>query len=108
MKVSEHVLGPLRDWGLEHVLAGPGDGHGVWEAAPVADKPCVFDFMTGPAVPPISPHVTPDQIEAVACVSPKGDGDRVALVRQGPKPEGQELPPGSRHRRERPGTEDDQ
>ncbi|MGW2936565.1 pyruvate decarboxylase [Streptomyces sp. NPDC001156] len=108
MKVSEHVLGPQRDWGVEHVLAGPGDGQGAWEAAPAADKPCVLDCMTGPAVPPISPHVTPDQSEAVACVSLKGYGDRVALVRQGPKPEGQELPPGSRHRRDRPGTEDHQ
>ncbi|MFD8810887.1 thiamine pyrophosphate-requiring protein [Streptomyces sp. NPDC059627] len=75
----------------------PGGVQGAWEAALAADRPCVLDFVTDPAVPPIPPHATLDQIEAAAASVLKGDSDRVAMVRQGFKAKVQEFLP---HRHE--------
>ncbi|MGY5117057.1 thiamine pyrophosphate-requiring protein [Streptomyces sp. 900105755] len=75
----------------------PGGVQGAWEAALAADRPCVLDFETDPAVPPIPPHATLDQIEAAAAAVLKGDSDRVAMVRQGFKAKVQEFLP---HRHE--------
>ena len=83
----------------------PVDVVGAWEAALAADRPCVLDFVTDPAVPPIPPHATLDQIEAAALSVLKGDSDRAAMVRQGFKAKVQEFLPGHRHREDRPGTE---
>ncbi|MFE9171766.1 thiamine pyrophosphate-requiring protein [Streptomyces kebangsaanensis] len=83
----------------------PGDVRGAWEAALASDRPCVLDFVTDPAVPPIPPHATLDQIEAAATAVLKGDSDRTAMVRQGLKAKVQEFLPGGRHREDRPGTE---
>ncbi|MFB6959788.1 thiamine pyrophosphate-requiring protein [Streptomyces sp. NPDC056309] len=84
----------------------PGDVQGAWEAALASDKPCVLDFVTDPAVPPIPPHASLDQIEAAAASVLKGDSDRAAMVRQGLKAKVQEFLPGGRHREDRPRTED--
>jgi pyruvate dehydrogenase (quinone) len=84
----------------------PGDVRGAWEAALAADKPCVLDFVTDPAVPPIPPHATLDQIEAAALSVLKGDSDRTEMVRQGFKAKVQEFLPGGRHREDRPGAKD--
>ncbi|MGV9247706.1 thiamine pyrophosphate-requiring protein [Streptomyces sp. NPDC003710] len=84
----------------------PGDVRGAWEAALAADKPIVLDFVTDPAVPPIPPHATLDQIEAAAASVLKGDSDRAAMVRQGLKAKIQEFLPGSHHREDRPGAKD--
>ncbi|MFJ9821776.1 thiamine pyrophosphate-requiring protein [Streptomyces sp. NPDC101151] len=86
----------------------PSEVKGAWEAALAADKPCVLDFVTDPAVPPIPPHATLDQIEAAALSVLKGDSDRAAMVRQGFKAKVQEFLPGHRHRKDRPGAEDAQ
>ncbi|MER5516771.1 thiamine pyrophosphate-requiring protein [Streptomyces sp. NPDC002763] len=75
----------------------PGGVAGAWEAALAADRPCVLDFVTDPAVPPIPPHATLDQIEAAAAAVLKGDSDRLAMVRQGFKAKVQEFLP---HRHE--------
>ncbi|MFE4964512.1 thiamine pyrophosphate-requiring protein [Streptomyces sp. NPDC056660] len=75
----------------------PGGVTGAWEAALAADRPCVLDFVTDPAVPPIPPHATLDQIEAAAAAVLKGDSDRLAMVRQGFKAKMQEFLP---HRHE--------
>ncbi|WP_046730431.1 thiamine pyrophosphate-requiring protein [Streptomyces humi] len=75
----------------------PGGVTGAWETALAADRPCVLDFVTDPAVPPIPPHATLDQIEAAAAAVLKGDSDRVAMVRQGFKAKVQEFLP---HRHE--------
>ncbi|MGW0080279.1 thiamine pyrophosphate-requiring protein [Streptomyces sp. NPDC003393] len=80
----------------------PGEVKGAWKAALRSDKPCVLDFVTDPAVPPIPPHATLDQIEAAAESVLKGDSDRAAMVRQGFKAKMQELLPVGRHRAERP------
>ncbi|AZM50252.1 thiamine pyrophosphate-requiring protein [Streptomyces sp. WAC 06738] len=73
----------------------------AWETALAADEPCVLDFHTDPAVPPIPPHATLDQIEAAAASVLKGDSDRAAMLRQGVKAKAQEMLPGSDRREER-------
>ncbi|MFJ7905053.1 thiamine pyrophosphate-requiring protein [Streptomyces sp. NPDC096198] len=93
--------------GLEGMrIEKPDDVQGAWEAALAADRPCVLDFVTDPAVPPIPPHATLDQIEAAALSVLKGDRDRTGMVRQGFKAKMQEFLPGGWHREDRPGTED--
>ncbi|MBO1335700.1 thiamine pyrophosphate-requiring protein [Streptomyces sp. VRA16 Mangrove soil] len=79
----------------------PQDVASAWEAALAADRPYVLDFRTDPAVPPIPPHATLDQIEAAAASVLKGDSDRTGMIRQGFKAKVQEMLPGHRH------TEDD-
>ncbi|MER7483611.1 thiamine pyrophosphate-requiring protein [Streptomyces sp. NPDC126510] len=82
----------------------PQDVRSAWEAALASDRPFVLDFRTDPAVPPIPPHASLDQIEAAAASVLKGDSDRTAMVRQGFKAKVQEMLPGSRHREDRPGA----
>ncbi|MFD7231098.1 thiamine pyrophosphate-requiring protein [Streptomyces sp. NPDC059881] len=79
----------------------------AWEQALAATCPFVIDFRTDPAVPPIPPHATLDQIEAAAASVLKGDGDRAAMIKQGFKAKVQDMLPGRRHRHDRPGTEAD-
>ncbi|MFF3513292.1 thiamine pyrophosphate-requiring protein [Streptomyces sp. NPDC002573] len=75
----------------------PDDVAGAWRTALAADRPCVLDFVTDPAVPPIPPHATLDQIEAAAASVLKGDSDRAAMVRQGFKAKVQEFLPHRHH-----------
>ncbi|MGJ5895094.1 thiamine pyrophosphate-requiring protein [Streptomyces sp. V2] len=72
----------------------PDQVGGAWEAALAAREPYVLDFVTDPAVPPIPPHATLDQIEAAAAAVLKGDSDRAAMVKQGFKAKVQEFLPG--------------
>ncbi|MET8080337.1 thiamine pyrophosphate-requiring protein [Streptomyces sp. NPDC005303] len=89
--------------GLEGLrVEKPQDVRGAWETALAADRPCVLDFVTDPAVPPIPPHATLDQIEAAATSILKGDSDRGGMVRQGFKAKVQEFLPGHRHRENKP------
>lgn len=93
--------------GLDGIrIEKPGDVQGAWESALAANKPCVLDFVTDPAVPPVPPHASLDQIEAAATSVLKGDSDRAAMVRQGFKAKVQEFLPGGSRRADRPGTED--
>jgi pyruvate dehydrogenase (quinone) len=97
-----------RLFGLEGIrIERPEDVQGAWKTALAADRPCVLDFVTDPAVPPIPPHADLDQIEAAALSVVKGDSDRSGMVRQGFKAKVQEFLPGRRHREDRPGAEDD-
>ncbi|MFB7244178.1 thiamine pyrophosphate-requiring protein [Streptomyces populi] len=97
-----------RLFGLEGIrIERPDDVQGAWKTALAADRPCVLDFVTDPAVPPIPPHAGLDQIEAAALSVVKGDSDRTDMVRQGFKAKVQEFLPGRRHREDRPGAEDD-
>ncbi|WP_406840534.1 thiamine pyrophosphate-requiring protein [Streptomyces sp. AHU1] len=97
-----------RLFGLEGIrIERPEDVQGAWKTALAADRPCVLDFVTDPAVPPIPPHAGLDQIEAAALSVVKGDSDRTDMVRQGFKAKVQEFLPGRRHREDRPGAEDD-
>ena len=48
-----------------------------------ARRPCVIVFRTDPAVPPIPPHATREQIEKAAESLARGDSDRVDVVKEG-------------------------
>ncbi|MFI6048879.1 thiamine pyrophosphate-requiring protein [Streptomyces violascens] len=88
-----------RSIGLDGVrVEKPGDVEGAWRQALAADRPFVIDFRTDPAVPPIPPHASLDQIEAAAAAVLKGDSDRTGMIRQGLKAKVQEMLPGTRHR----------
>ncbi|MFI2735757.1 thiamine pyrophosphate-requiring protein [Streptomyces sp. NPDC018711] len=81
--------------GLEGVrVERPEDVEPAWRQALSADRPFVIDFRTDPAVPPIPPHSTWDQIEAAALSVLKGDSDRASVVKQGLRAKIQEFLPG--------------
>jgi pyruvate dehydrogenase (quinone) len=87
--------------GLEGVrVEKPDQVEPAWRQALAADRPFVIDFRTDPAVPPIPPHATLDQIEAAASAVVHGDSDRRGMIRQGVKAKIQEFLPGG------PGGED--
>ncbi|WP_411122808.1 thiamine pyrophosphate-requiring protein [Streptomyces sp. x-19] len=93
-----HYADFARSIGLDGVrIEEPGGVESAWRRALQADRPCVLDFRTDPAVPPIPPHATLDQIEAAAASVLKGDSDRAAMVKQGFKAKVQEMLPGHRH-----------
>ncbi|MEV6734718.1 thiamine pyrophosphate-requiring protein [Streptomyces sp. NPDC051364] len=75
-------------------VENPDDVTAAWRRALAADRPYVIDFRTDPAVPPIPPHATWDQIKAAAEAVLRGDSDRAAVVRQGFKAKVQEFLPG--------------
>ncbi|MGC4948585.1 thiamine pyrophosphate-requiring protein [Streptomyces sp. DT224] len=84
-----------RSVGLDGVrVEKPGQVEDAWHRALACDRPFVIDFRTDPAVPPIPPHASLDQIEAAASAIVKGDSDRVGMVRQGLKAKVQEMLPG--------------
>ncbi|WP_182451941.1 thiamine pyrophosphate-requiring protein [Streptacidiphilus sp. P02-A3a] len=66
----------------------------AWQRALAADRPCVIDFRTDPAVPPIPPHADWAQVKATASAVLHGDSDRTGMVRQGFKAKLQEFLPG--------------
>ncbi|MEU5811700.1 MULTISPECIES: thiamine pyrophosphate-requiring protein [unclassified Streptomyces] len=66
----------------------------AWRRALAAERPYVIDFRTDPAVPPIPPHATWDQIKSAAASVLRGDSDRAAVVRQGVRAKLQEFMPG--------------
>jgi pyruvate dehydrogenase (quinone) len=72
----------------------PEEVEAGWRAGLEADGPAVIEFLTDPAVPPIPPHATWDQMEATAASILKGDADRGSVVRQGFKAKVQEFLPG--------------
>ena len=66
----------------------------AWDEAMAADRPCVVQFMTDPAVPPIPPHATWEQMEKALESIVRGDSDRVDVIKEGVKAKIQELLPG--------------
>ncbi|MDN0198416.1 thiamine pyrophosphate-requiring protein [Streptomyces sp. S.PNR 29] len=72
----------------------PEDVEAGWRAGLEADGPAVIEFLTDPAVPPIPPHATWDQMEATAASILKGDADRESMIKQGFKAKVQEFLPG--------------
>ncbi|MDX2592337.1 thiamine pyrophosphate-requiring protein [Streptomyces sp. WI03-4A] len=84
-----------RSLGLTGVrVEKPEDVEAGWRAALEADGPAVIEFLTDPAVPPIPPHATWEQMEATATAILKGDADRGSMIRQGLKAKMQEFLPG--------------
>ncbi|KAF5999635.1 thiamine pyrophosphate-requiring protein [Streptomyces sp. WAC00263] len=82
----------------------PGEVEDAWQRALGADRPFVIDFRTDPAVPPIPPHASLDQIEAAASAVVKGDSDRVGMIRQGLKAKVQDMLPGGKQRQDKRGA----
>ena len=74
----------------------PGDVASAWEEALRADRPAVVEFVTDPAVPPIPPHATLEQIENAAEAMLRGDSDRWDVVKEGVKTKVQEFLPGTK------------
>jgi pyruvate dehydrogenase (quinone) len=72
-----------------------GDVAEAWRAALAAPGPAVVEFLTDPAVPPIPPHATWQQVEATAGSLLKGDPDRKGVLRQGIKAKMQDFLTGS-------------
>ncbi|MFD9908529.1 thiamine pyrophosphate-requiring protein [Streptomyces sp. NPDC059063] len=72
----------------------PEDVEAGWRAGLDARGPAVVEFRTDPAVPPIPPHATWDQLESTATALLKGDPDRGSVVRRGFKAKVQEFLPG--------------
>jgi pyruvate dehydrogenase (quinone) len=72
----------------------PEDVEAAWRAGLQADGPAVLEFLTDPAVPPIPPHATWEQMEATAASVLKGDADAASMVKQGFKAKVQEFLPG--------------
>ncbi|MEV4336474.1 thiamine pyrophosphate-requiring protein [Streptomyces sp. NPDC049590] len=72
----------------------PEDVVAAWRAGLEADGPAVLEFLTDPAVPPIPPHASWEQMEATAASILKGDADRGSVVKQGLKAKVQEFLPG--------------
>ncbi|MDX3451378.1 thiamine pyrophosphate-requiring protein [Streptomyces sp. ME02-8801-2C] len=88
-----------RSLGLTGVrVERPEDVEAGWRAGLEADGPAVIEFRTDPAVPPVPPHATWEQMEATAASILKGDADRGAMVRQGFKAKVQEFLPGRERR----------
>ncbi|MBD0694176.1 thiamine pyrophosphate-requiring protein [Streptomyces sp. CBMA123] len=85
-----------QSFGLDGVrVERPEDVGPAWTRALAAQRPFVIDFRTDPAVPPIPPHATWDQIKAAASAVLRGDSDRGSVIRQGVKAKVQEFLPGS-------------
>ncbi|MFJ9905925.1 thiamine pyrophosphate-requiring protein [Streptomyces sp. NPDC101152] len=76
----------------------PEDVEAAWRAGLEADGPAVLEFLTDPAVPPIPPHATWEQMEATAAAILKGDADRSSMVKQGFKAKVQEFLPGGKEK----------
>ncbi|MEU3462874.1 thiamine pyrophosphate-binding protein [Streptomyces sp. NPDC006733] len=72
----------------------PEDVTPAWDAALTASGPVVVEFRTDPAVPPIPPHATWEQMEATAAALLTGDSDRAGMIKQGVKAKIQEFLPG--------------
>ncbi|MFD7133515.1 thiamine pyrophosphate-requiring protein [Streptomyces sp. NPDC059894] len=88
-----------RSLGLTGVrVEKPEDVEAGWRTALEADGPAVVEFLTDPAVPPVPPHATWEQMEATAASLLKGDADRGSVIRQGLKAKVQEFLPGREKR----------
>ncbi|MFJ8357936.1 thiamine pyrophosphate-requiring protein [Streptomyces sp. NPDC093984] len=84
-----------RSLGLTGVrVEKPEDVEAGWRAGLEADGPAVVEFLTDPAVPPIPPHASWEQMQATAASILKGDADRAGMIRQGFKAKVQEFLPG--------------
>ncbi|GAB2628542.1 thiamine pyrophosphate-requiring protein [Streptomyces capparidis] len=90
-----------RSIGLHGILVEkPEEVEPAWREALSADRPVVVEFLTDPAVPPIPPHATLDQILKATAAVAQGDSDRGAMVRQGVKAKVREMFPGGRKDRD--------
>jgi pyruvate dehydrogenase (quinone) len=89
--------GFARTLGLPGILVEtPEQVAPAWDEALGADRPCVVEFLTDPAVPPIPPHATWDQLEKALQSIVRGDSDRIDVIKEGVKTKVQEFLPGGK------------
>ncbi len=60
----------------------PEDVAAGWERALAADRPCLVQARVDPNVPPLPPHITPEQARNYMRSILKGDPDRGAMIVQ--------------------------
>jgi len=72
----------------------PEDVGGAWDEALASTRPCVIEFVTDPAVPPIPPHATWEQIKSTAHAFLAGDADRWGMLKEGARSKAAEILPG--------------
>ena len=88
-----------RSLGLHGIYVDDPDQVGAaWDEAHRSDRPCLIDFRTDPAVPPIPPHATWDQMIKSAQSIVRGDSDRWDVIKEGVKTKLQEVLPGGAER----------
>jgi pyruvate dehydrogenase (quinone) len=86
-----------RSLGLTGVrVEKPEDVEAGWRAGLEADGPAVIEFLTDPAVPPIPPHATWEQVKATASAVLHGDEDSAGFIKQGIKQKVQQYLPGTK------------
>ncbi len=78
-------------------VTDPQDVPAAWDEAVAARRPCVVEFHTDPAVPPIPPHATWDQVLKATESVVRGDSDRLSVIKEGVKSKLQEVLPGGRN-----------
>jgi pyruvate dehydrogenase (quinone) len=66
----------------------------AWDEALASNRPCLIEFLTDPAVPPIPPHATWDQIEKAVESIVRDDADRFDVITQGVRSKVAEFLPG--------------
>ncbi|TDC88216.1 thiamine pyrophosphate-requiring protein [Saccharopolyspora aridisoli] len=74
-------------------VADPGSVADAWAEALSSDRPCLIDFVTDPAVPPIPPQADWSQVESMAEAMLRGDPDAWSVVTEGVKSKAQEFLP---------------
>jgi hypothetical protein len=116
MKVSDYILQRLRNSAADHVFAHAGDGTdgllAAWGSADIViDRAMRTAYgrrtvTAGPVMPPIPPHPTREQGEAVVSSVVKEDSDCFGgITKQGSKAKVQEFLPRHDHGDDAPGTQ---
>src|SRR3954447_15279708 len=72
-----------RQCGLRGIRVETPDGIGpAWEEALSPGPPCVIDAVVDPTVPPLPPHIQPEQAKAFASAMLKGDPEAWGVIKQ--------------------------
>ncbi len=61
----------------------PKDVGPAWDQALAADKPVLLEFVTDRQIPPLPPHVRPEQLKGTAKALLAGDEDAVGIATKG-------------------------
>ncbi|GAA2092954.1 thiamine pyrophosphate-requiring protein [Microlunatus panaciterrae] len=87
--------GFARSIGLDGIAVDDPERVGAsWDEAIAAQRPCLIEFRTDPAIPPIPPHATWDQMIKSLESLVRGDSDRLDVVKEGFKTKLQDVLPG--------------
>lgn len=94
-KVADFVLARLRQWQVRRVFGveRPDDLADGWREA-LSGRPALLEVIVDPAVPPLPPHASLDQVEAMTAALVKGDPEALKVVTATMREKLQELAPG--------------